>query len=282
MSEELNRDPITTGPESTSESVSETSQTTATDSSSDVADKSGANSVSGPDGTTSPADGPQPEESFFDPRDLEGKPELQSAYKQMQGQFTKKMQEISANKHKLAAYNAFEQNPQETIKQLAQQYGLTIAEAKQVAANEFDSFEPQTWQEVFSKASDIIEQRMMGKLSPYLNEVQGLKKQTIEKFMNENAPDWKTYEQDMIEVLRQHPTLASDPLKLYNLVVPPEVIQARATQAAMKKLQSKVNGSKQASGSTTSRHQPDIGGEGLPTFAQAVASARAHMEQGGK
>ena len=35
------------------------------------------------------------EDTFFDPRDIEGKPELQAAYKQMQRDYSKKMESRS-------------------------------------------------------------------------------------------------------------------------------------------------------------------------------------------
>src|SRR5262245_14946798 len=65
-------------------------------------------------------------ESFFDPASIAGKPELEAAYKQMQGSYTKRMQEMAKSRDKVTAYDQFMQNPQGMLQQLAAQYGLQI------------------------------------------------------------------------------------------------------------------------------------------------------------
>src|SRR5688572_9913001 len=68
------------------------------------------------DSTQTSVMAPVAEDSFFDPKSIEGKPELQAAYKQMQSAWTKKMQSVSSNKHKLEAYDRFEKDPVGTLR----------------------------------------------------------------------------------------------------------------------------------------------------------------------
>src|SRR6476659_713228 len=58
-------------------------------------------------------------ESFFDPASIQGKPELEAAYKQMQSSYTKRMQELSKLRPKIDAYDRFEKDPLGTMRQIA-------------------------------------------------------------------------------------------------------------------------------------------------------------------
>ena len=80
-----------------------------------------------PDGSTAGASqattadgGSTGEDSFFDPKDIQDKPELVAAYKQMQRAFTKKMQGIKDRAGKADAYDAFNRDPIGNMQAMAQ------------------------------------------------------------------------------------------------------------------------------------------------------------------
>jgi len=221
----------------------------------------------------------QTEDSFFDPKDLS--PELMPAYKQMQRAFGKKMEEIKAHRQKIDAYDAFSKDPVTQLQQMASQMGyrLTRAEAQAVAdqqGGENTPWEPQTWEEVMARAK----QEVLKELSPVFSELQTVKKQNIEKMLDDSCPDWRQYEDEMTALLQEHPTLAKDPAKLYALAVPHEILETRATQAALKKLQQKVDSSKVGSTSTTKTQAPAEPDKPL-SFNDAVNFARARLAEQG-
>jgi len=224
------------------------------------------------------------DDSFFDPRDIQDKPELMSAYKGMQKAYTKKMQEISGNRQKIEAYDAFMNNPVDQLQRFAQQYGyhLTPAQAKQmVNEQQQKDWQPQSWDEVMDKATQRAKQELMQELSPVFSEVQHMKKQSIETQLSEIDPTWHQYEDQMKAMMREHPTLAKDPAKLYRLSVPQEVLESRATQAALRKLEGRQQSAQVAGGSTTTRNPQG----GLPqkpvSFAQAVEAAKRKLAEEG-
>lgn len=242
-------------------------------------------SVTGTEGTTQPetkvenqstgttTTGTQAEETFFDPSTIKGKPELEAAYKQMQKAFTEKTTSLAKSKDKVDAYDNFISNPIPAIRQLAQQYGLTLAEAKQIA--EQTQFEPKSWDEVFSKAKQETRQELMKELQPFFSEIKEVKKQAVEKTLDENCPDWRLYEDHMMTNLQDHPSLVKDPVKLYRMSLPDDVVESKAYQQALKKLQDKAKGAQVSTGSNTNKS-----GEVLPkatSFKEAVAIAKAKL-----
>jgi hypothetical protein len=224
------------------------------------------------------------EDTFFDPRDLD--PALQPAYKNMQKAFSKKMEAIAQHRQKIEAYDQFSKDPLGTIQTIASRLGyrLTRAEAAEVAQQAADpqtkSWEPQTWDEVMAKAEERAEQRIMGKLSPIFEELQTVKKSSMEKLLDESAPDWREHEEEMIAILREHPTLAKDPVKLYRMALPPEILESRATQAALKKLQAKADSSKVGGTSTTKQQSPAVPDKPL-SFNEAVEFAKRQLAEKG-
>jgi hypothetical protein len=218
------------------------------------------------------------EDTFFDPRELP--PELMPAYKQMQAAFTKKNQAIKENRQKIEAYDAFYRDPVSQIQQMASQMGykLTRAEAQQVADDQQQqqqqNWEPQTWEDVLAQAETRAEQRVLKRLEPILGKVQELQKTSIEQQMASIDENWQLYEDDMIKNLNAHPTLASDPGLLYRMSVPPEVLESRATQQALKKLQAKTESAKVAGGSTTTKKPEDTPSQKVTTFQEAVEFAK--------
>jgi hypothetical protein len=218
------------------------------------------------------------EESFFDPKDLT--PELMPAYKNMQKAFGKKMEEIKANKKKIDAYDQFSKDPVTQLQTMASQMGYKLTRAEAAAAVEAGDgkaasageWQPQTWNDVFEKATEVI----MQKLNPVLADVQATKKMNVEKLLDDSCPDWRQYEDEMTSLLADHPTLAKDPVKLYRLALPTEVLETRATQAALKKLQGKVDASKV--GGTSTAKASDVSLPDKPvSFNEAVEAAKKSL-----
>jgi len=204
---------------------------------------------------------PQAEEpTFFDPSAIAE--ELKPAYKQMQAAFTKKMQGISAYKQKIEAYDQFMRDPIGQMQQVAQQYGYSLSRAQAAAAVQEQqgqspqNWEPQSWDEVMSKAEERAEQRIMAKLQPFLGNVQKQTATNIERQLSEIDPQWRAYEDDMRSMLQQHPTLVNDVSMLYRLSVPEEVLTSRAVQTALSKFQSKTEQAKVSGITRTSRSEP--------------------------
>lgn len=184
------------------------------------------------------------EETFFDPKTVP--PELLPAYKQMQKAFSKKTQTIAQQRQKLEAYDAFMMDPTANLKSLAAQYGLQItpaqaAQAVQQAAQE-GNWEPQTWDEVFTKVEEKLMAKLQGQLKPVFDNVQQQTAANIEKQLDAIDGNWKVYEDDMMATLKAHPSLVGDVGKLYRLSVPEEVLTSRAVQTALKKLEDKTKG----------------------------------------
>lgn len=226
------------------------------------------------------------EETFFDPRDLEGKPELQAAYKQMQGAFSKKMEDVKANRQKIEAYDAFAADPISQLQTMARQYGysLTRAEAAQQLEQQqgiSQDWEPKSWNEVIQKAEERAYERLKSEQGPLYDEVKNLRKSNLETYLDNNAPDWRTYEDDMMETLKTHPTLVNNPMALYKLAVPDNVLQSRATQQALKKMQEKGKSAATSGASTTTKKSGSKMPEKPVTFDEAVKIAEAQLAEQG-
>lgn len=225
------------------------------------------------DSTQTSVTAPVAEDSFFDPKSIEGKPELQAAYKQMQSAWTKKMQSVSSNKHKLEAYDRFEKDPVGTLKAYAKQLGIEIAEPKQ------QEFQPQTWDDVIKKTKEEARAELLQELDPVISQVREIKKQSIEKQLSDIDPQWQLYEDQMAQTLKDHPTLVRDPAKLYHMSVPPEVIEQRAYKKALEAL----NGKKETtpSGGSTTPKTPSTKPTGPLSWDEAVAYAKADLASRG-
>lgn len=210
-------------------------------------------------------------ESFFDPKSIEGKPELVAAYKQMQADYTKKMQGIKGNQAKLDAYSAYEKDPQGTLRKLAQQHGIKILEG----TDNKEPWEPKTWDEVLSEAEKRAEAKVLQRLEPMFGQVQDLKTKNMETYLDQNFSDWRTYETQMVDLVTNHPTLANNPDLLYKLAVPESVIQSRAAKEALKKIQGQASSAQVSAGSTT--HKTAVKSNGPLSFNQAIEAAKAEL-----
>jgi len=207
---------------------------------------------------------------FYDPTQLPD--EMQGLYKEMQGAFTKKMQDFSSRKDDLELMDQFRANPQAVLQQVATQYGLTLNQGQ---GEEPGEFEPQTWDDV----TKTVTEQVISQLQPLLGKVQELQKGNIEQHLDQNHPDWRVYEDKMMSLVNQHPTLADNPDLLYKLSVPDDVLQSRATQMALKKLQTNTDGAQVSSGSSTNKSvttNPKVN-----NFNDAVKAAKAKLASQG-
>ena len=224
-------------------------------------------------------------ETVFDPAEFERlteglSPELksqaQALQKSLQAGYTKKFQSISEQKKKIDAYDAFSADPVKQMQGMAKQFGYTMTRGEaQQQVNDAD-WEPQSWNEVFEKA----EQSIMQKLSPVLSEVQNIKKNSIESEFDKMDSSWRNYEDKMMDVLKMHPTLAKDPATLYKMSVPPELLESRATQKALQKMESKVKGGKVAGTSTTKQQTTGLPDKPL-SFQDAISAAKKKLATDG-
>jgi hypothetical protein len=236
----------------------------------------------GTDQTTAsgPDAGTQTGESFFDPKTIEHSPELMQAYKQMQGAFSKKMGGIRENLSKVEQYDQFMANPSATIRQLAQQYGMTLVDGQPQPAADGQDFKPQSWDDVTAHVRQQVINEMNAAYEPLVGQVKDLKRQNVEQFLDANFTDWKTYETEMIQNLQKHPSLAEDPTMLYNMSVPPELLEARATERALKKLKGDTSASAVA-GAKPAAHTPTNQPEGKLSFNEAVQFAKQKLRKQG-
>ena len=212
------------------------------------------------------------EESFFDPSSVIGTP-LEQAYKQMQGAWTKKLQGVKQHQTKIDAYDNFQRDPMGTMQQLARQYGYQLVQPGAEAPKDFD---PKSWDDVMAQAKKEV----LKDLQPVFGELRELKKQNVEGYLDSHHPDWRTYEDNMMETLQQHPSLVKDPDALYRASVPAEVWESRATQKAMQKLKAAGQNS-QISGGTTTTRPTQQEPKGPLSFDQAVEVAKKRLASKG-
>lgn len=248
-----------------------------------TADSSGttANAPDGSNGTsgsTAQTTGPGPVaaaiESFFDPASIAGKPELEAAYKQMQGSYTKRMQDVAKHRPKIDAYDRFEKDPVGTMQEIAKNFGYQLVQKGQDTPVDQDF---KSWDDVKNHFFKEFQSQM---LNPLAAEVKNLKKQSVEQNLDTKFPDWRTYETEMMDTLRAHPTLVNDPDTLYRMSVPAEIIEARATKAALAKIQATTSNAQVSGGNTTTK-QTTTAPTGPLSFNQAVEFARARLQQQG-
>lgn len=212
-------------------------------------------------------------DTFFDYTSIAGKPELEAAYKQMQGSYTKRMQELAQHRTAIDAYQSFQRDPKGTLTQLAQSYGLQLVERGQDQPQD-QNF--QSWDDVKKHFFNEFQKEM---LQPVVKEVQQLKKQNIEAHLDSRYPDWRTYEDQMMDTLRAHPSLVQDPDKLYRLSVPEAVWEARATNRAMQKLKAASDNAQVSGGGSVK--QTTQKPTGPLSFDQAVQLAKQKLLESG-
>lgn len=227
---------------------------------------------------TTTQQGTDADDAFFDPKGLD--PSLMPAYKNMQKAFSKKMEAIKADRHAIDAYKRLQTDPVTYVTEMAKQLGLNVAPAGQPQQPSNEPWQPQTWEDVLHKATETARNELMKQFQPLIQEVSSMKKNNIEKLLDDNCPDWRQHEDDMMANLKKHPSLVNDPAALYRMSVPPEVLESRATQAALRKLQDKAQASQVSGTSTTTKQQSQIP-SGPMTFSQAVEAAKKKLAADG-
>jgi hypothetical protein len=223
------------------------------------------------------------DETFFDPKEIPA--ELMPAYKLMQRAFTRKTQAIAQDRNKVEAYDRFMSDPVGQMQAIAKQYGFSMTRAEAKAAVDGDAhsgdWQPNSWGEVQQRIAEQARRQLLEELGPVVNEVKAMKQQSIERMLDDSIPEWREYEDEMAKAISEHPTLARYPEKLARLVIPEHVLEGRAMQKALKKLQAKGESARVSHGSQTSRTaDADVIGKKL-TFQEAVAAAKRKMERDG-
>lgn len=228
----------------------------------------------------------QEEPTFFDPRMIKGKPELEAAYKQMQKAYTQKTQRLAKEREKIEAYDGFVNNP-DAVAQYLQQMGYQVARPGQAAAQpqaagtpETRPFEPQTWDDVFSE----VERRMIGRvqeqMAPVVQNIRETTAKNIESQLESIDPNWRLYEDDMKETLRQHPTLVKNVSALYRMSVPEEVQRERAVKEALAKHGQKTQSARVHGAGTPMKTAPAP--RKVNSFQDAVEVAKEMLARGGR
>ena len=229
--------------------------------------------------TTSNGSGSGDVELFYDPKSIEGKPELELLAKQLQGDYTKKTMGLAEGQQKVDAYDAFMADPEGTMRQLATQYGWNLIQGK--ASPEADGeFNPKTWDEVQKHFLNAARKELARENAPLINEVKDLKKQNVEAQLDRDYPDWRTYESNMSDTLQRHPTLVNDTDALYRMSVPKELLEQRATKTALAKLKGGTDNAQISDNKTTSIPTTDSPTKPL-TFEEAAKRAKAIVLKSG-
>jgi len=214
---------------------------------------------------------------------------LKEREKAMMAAYTKKTQDIAEVRKKAAMIDAFQQSPEATIRQVAQQMGFDVVPRGQQQAaqpNQPDQpWEPQTWDEVIAKAEERAEQRILTKLSPMLqplyDNLQQVKSQTIENQLSQIDENWRIYEDDVkanMEFIK--PDLLKTPdgiKKLYRMSVPEEVYTSKATQQAIKQYEAKIKAAQVSGASKINKATPSTGK--ITSFNDAVRAAKQMLNQ---
>jgi len=225
----------------------------------------------------------QQETSFarnFDPNSISD-PNLLQAYKQMQKDYNQGKEFIKQHRQKIDAYDRFTSNPQSVLQQYAQQLGYQLAPVGQPLAAqsaEQQQWEPQTWEEVRDNIKQDALLAAKQEFQPMVQELQNLKKQNIETYLDGNCPNWRNYEEEMKANLQRHPTLSSDPMQLYKISVPPNVFIAQGAKRTIDKINANIDGSVQSGTSTTARATSAAPNEKINSISDAFAYAKNQVE----
>lgn len=217
--------------------------------------------------------------------------QVNALHKQLLADYTKKTQGVSEIRKAAEAYQAFQQDPHRTLQQVAKQFGYELSKPGQEKTSSSESGngwnpdsgdDPKTWQDVIGYISKSIENRIGEMLNPVFDEFQTVKKHSIESQLAEIDPSWQSYEDQMKANLNKHPSLATDPALLYRVSVPADVLESRATQRALKRMEAKAK-SGELSGASTTTRKPKAGVEPDKSlsFADAVNFARKKLAEEG-
>lgn len=209
---------------------------------------------------------------IYDPEMIRGKPELEALAKQLQGSYTRKTQELAGQRQKIEAYDSFVNDPLAAMRNFAQQYGYSLIQG-QPEQQQQGEFQPQTWDEVLGEATNRAKSELLKELSPLIGRVEKLQQQNIESYLDTHHSDWRSYEDRMTDIVKQHPTMARDPDLLYEMAIPKDIRQSRATQAALAKIKTDSGAAQVSGGSSTSKQVSDRPNKPL-SFREAYEYAK--------
>ena len=222
--------------------------------------------------------------TFFDPANVPT--ELQGAYKDMQRAFTTKTKAIADSRQKIDAYDAFMADPSGQLKLMASQYGLQVVPNSGIEQSPINGggspenqSEPQTWDDVYKIAGNRIMGDINEKLRPLMESVHKTTATNIENQLKDIDPNWKLYEDEMQSNIKKHPTLVNDVSKLYQVSVPADVLNSRATKDALIKVEQKSKAAKMQGSRGVSRTEPAK--SKVNSFQDAVDDARRQGRQEG-
>ncbi|MFX0199629.1 MAG: hypothetical protein ACFFCW_26195, partial [Candidatus Hodarchaeota archaeon] len=228
-------------------------------------------------------------EPFYDPKDLPE--ELLPYHKQLQAAFTKKTQALKKDREKIEAFDAFMADVPGSLQRAAQQYGFRMVPMQQPNQPGYPpqagaegnqpfgpDWQPGSYEELYQTFANRCYQEAQQRLGPVFKNVERLTASNVERQLSEIDSDWKLYEEDMMDNLKQHPTLVNDVPKLYKMSVPDEVLKSRATQAALKKMETKAKSAQiQGKGTAAPTTQP----RGKMDFQASVDAAREQLARQG-
>ncbi len=243
--------------------------------------------VPGQAAPSAPATAATQEPAFFDPKDLD--PALIPAYRQMQGTFTRRMQEISGDRDLLQQAKTFMADPVTGLQQMAAQYGFRLTRAEAAAAVAQQGGAPQQWdprsgeappdwETLLTVAQNRARESLMQEFSPLIQNVHRLQSQSVEQQLTSIDPEWKTYEPKMRELLKETPTLGNNLQRLYNLALLEEgVYEGRALKTAQDRLRASASAAR-VGGPSTTTSQPAA--KKVDSFQDAVEEARRQLASG--
>lgn len=233
------------------------------------------------------AQAPPAEPTFFDPKTLD--PALLPAYKQMQGTFTKKLQELGSYREKVTAYDQFMADPVTNLQNLAAQYGMSLSRREAAAAinqqsghaQEWDGqSDPPSWQAVLDRAKTMAREELLKEFGPVVQNVRQLQAKSVEQQLETIDPEWRTYEPKMRELLKDDPALGNNIKRLYSLALLEEgVFEARAIRQAQERMNASASAARVGTKSTTTS-QPAP--KKVNDFNDAVAEAKRILASGTK
>jgi hypothetical protein len=234
---------------------------------------------------------PTEEPSFID---WQTSPELTEEYNRMRAAWTKKMQaagELPQDvRNKIAAYDAFSQNPQQALQNLARQYGFDLGPATGQGAapgesgeTPWEQYEPSSWKEfrdrIVAEAKREVEAEVYNRFEPAMRNVHQLQTAYVERQLDEADPSWREYESDIIANLERYPGLEREVDKLLRISLPGEMIESRAMQAALKKIETRTAASGVAAQGTQRKAAPVL--KPGKTFQDAIENARRDLASRG-
>lgn len=242
-------------------------------------------------------DGNPSAETIFDPAEFDRivgalpddvKGQVTALRKDLIGDYTKKTQSIADSRKKIEAYDQFVANPRQTVEQLATQLGykLTPTNGQQQDQESQprwnpDQGNPESWHDVVEFMVSKINNDVGSRIAPIYQKFQKFEKDSIESQLSQIDPSWQQYENSMRGNLQKHPTLVEDPALLYRMSVPSEVLESRATQKALARMEAKAKSGQVGSPSKTSKKPGDTVDAKPRSFQEAIALAKDSLSKQG-